>query len=52
MAIGADEKWVINKLQLDNLEVPDETPKGLWVVVDGTEVLADVEVHTEFQKKS
>ena len=39
---------------MDPTGVPDETPKGLWGVVDGIEVLADdaaEEVHAEFQKK-
>ena len=61
MATGADEKWVI-----DTLDGPNWTTwkfqikhlllaKGLWGVVDGTEVLADDAaegVCTEFQKKS
>ena len=60
MATGADEKWVIDKL-----DGPNRTTwkfqmkhlllaKGLWGVVDRTEVLADdaAEVHAEFQKKS
>ena len=61
MATGADEKWVIDKLdgpnwttwkfQIKHLLLA----KGLWGVVDGTEVLADDAaegVRTEFQKKS
>ena len=61
MATGADEKWVIDKLdgpnwttwkfQMKHLLLA----KGLWGVVDGTEVLADDAaegVCTEFQKKS
>ena len=61
MATGADEKWVINKLdgpnwttwkfQMKHLLLA----KGLWGVVDRTEVLAEdaaEEVRAEFQKKS
>ena len=61
MATGTDEKWVIDKLdgpnwttwkfQMKHLLLA----KGLWGVVDGTEVLADDAaegVRTEFQKKS